>query len=77
MRSLAEIIIIMPMVESTTRIGNSKRIVPWRRSVSAESRIAAPAPSKVSTFMKRAKPSTMKPLLKVSILPVPETTSTA
>ena len=59
MRSFADTIIIMPIVESRMRIGNSKRAKRSRTMNSDESASAAAEPRMTSAFMYLAKPSAM------------------
>src|SRR6266404_1056487 len=68
-RSPAEISTIMPRVESTTRIENSKMRRDGSARYSAERASVATDPISVRIFKKRAKSSTMKPPANVVSLP--------
>ena len=57
MRSLAVIIISMPVVESSTSTGYSNRATPSRSLKRIAMTMAKPAPIRVSTLMKPPKPS--------------------
>ena len=60
MRSLADTIIIMPVVASRIITGYSNFSMSRERRKSRDSRIAAPEPIRVSTLVNRAKSSTTK-----------------
>ena len=77
MRSLADTIIIMPTVESMTRTAYSNLAIPFSRALASDIKSAKAEPVSTNTFMKREKPSEMKPPLNSTPAVLPVATSRA